>query len=428
MRIGDVIRYPQHITEKVTVDGLPNWYFETRGPDGAGWNVVRLDAGINQPALIGKVARRAPFIAIRSSPHRFGSAQTPWEDIHRPDQGFCRYFGDAKPGAKAAEEYLGNERMIDAFLLHKGDRADRAKAPPILVFEAVPFANRIKGQVMFHGVGVITRAELVVQRHEKSGQTFPNYMYEIALLDLADENEAISWDWINARRDGHVSDEACLALAPRSWKRWVESGPASVVGLRRNVLARSVVSEKMQRPPTSSPEFKILKEIYSYYHGKKHRFEALAEFTTNQIFEEQQIKYRMGWITQGGGDGGYDFVGSVDLDPGSVLRSSQQVVLGQAKCEKLDKPTNGMHIARLAARLRRGWVGVYKTTSYFSTSVQREVLADRYPVILVDGYRLSLVISTYLKSTGMSLHELLEGLSSSYEGRIGFGDPEAILA
>lgn len=429
MRIGDIVRYPKEIAvSRPTVDGLPNWYWETKGPDGKGWNVVRLESGINTSAMSGKHSTRIPFLAIRSSPHRFGSRQAPWEDVHRPDQGYSRYFGDAKPGEKAAEEYLGNDRMLDAFVLQKGDRADRLAAPPLIVLEAVPFKGRLKGQVMFHGVGVISRAELVVQRDDKTGRTFPNYSYEIALLDLAGEHDRLDWRWINARRDGSLSDEECLEFAPGSWKRWVEAGPASVVTLRRNVLTRNVVTEKMQRPPAGSPEAEILDRIYAYYAESRHRFEALAEFATQQIFAEQGIAYRPGWITQAGGDGGYDFVGAIDLDSASALKSSRQVVLGQAKCEKLNKPTNGLHIARLAARLRRGWVGAYVTTSYFSVPVQKEVLTDRYPVVLVDGLRLATVVRRYIIDHGVPLETLLDGLSTQYDDRIGFGDPDSVLA
>jgi hypothetical protein len=428
MKIGQILRYTAKINNEPTVDGLPNWYFETRGPDGLGWSVVRLDSGINTSAFDSKSEARLPFLAIRSSPHRFGSSSTPWEDVHRPDQGFSRYFGDAKPGGKSADEYTGNNRMLDAFVLQSGDRSDRLNAPPILVFEAVPNAGRVKGQVMFHGLGVITKAELVVQRDEKSKQTFPNYVFDIALLDLASENEEMNWDWINARRNSTVNIEDSLKLAPASWKKWVESGPAVVSRLRRNVITRSVVSEKMQQPAKGSTEEKILETIYNYYATKKHRFEALAEFVAQEIFREQGVSYKAGWITQGGGDGGFDFVGSIDLDPFGALKSSRQVVLGQAKCEKLGSATNGLHIARLAARLRRGWVGIYVTTSYFSMPVQREILTDRYPVVLIDGARVASVVRKYLIDHGIELSSLLDELSEIYEGRIGFGDPDSVLA
>jgi hypothetical protein len=424
MRIGQVIRYPASKSVKEVIDGLQNWYFLTAPPPGSNWPKAMLDSGINTSAMT--KSSRIPYLALRSSPHRFGSRDTPWEDIHRPDQGYSRYFGDAKPGNKAATDYLGNQRMLDAFIQQQGDWSSRLDSPPVLIFEAVEESGREKGQFVFHGLAVISRAELVVQSEPKGGRgTFPNYVFELAHLDLAPENETLDWSWINDRRDSAKSALDALSSAPQSWRTWVENG--SLGSLRRSVITRGVVTEKMQRPANNSEELKLLKAIYSHYQGRQHRFEGLAEFVIQQIFEDRGIEFKPGWITQGSGDGGFDFVGSVDLDPVGKIRASRQVLLGQAKCEKLDRPTNGLHIARLAARLRRGWLGAYVTTSWFSMPVQREILTDRYPVVLVDGLRLSEVIRKHLTDTGKELHQLLGRLDSEYEHRLGYGDPETVL-
>jgi hypothetical protein len=427
MRIGEIFRYPNDVSENKMVDDLPNWYFETRAPEGKNWNAVKLDRGINSSAVLAHSTQGVPYIAIRSSPHRFGSATTPWEDIHRPDQGYSRYFGDNKPGLRSANEAQGNGRMLESFILQSGSKEDRLRAPPILVFEATPYGGRIKGQIIFHGIGVITKAELVVQRDPKSILTFSNYVFDIALLDLSNENESLNWAWINSRRDPLISADESLKLAPSSWKRWISLGTGGIPRLRRNVIARNVVPEEFQRPIANSEEDKILKAIYQNYHGKKIEFESLAEFVTQQIFMDQGLKYSSGWITQGSGDGGIDFVSSIDLDPVGVVGSSRQVILGQAKCEKLDTSTNGIHIARLAARLRRGWIGVYVTTSYFSIPVQKEILLDRYPIILIDGGRIAAVVRKYLLEHGMELSELLSQLSETHSSKLGFGDPDSIL-
>ena len=155
MRTGERLRYgrpgtfPPHLA---TVDGMSNWWAATRPPDGSGLKVVKLDAGINAPAAIDGPEGRVPFLAIRSSPHKVGTEVTPWEDVHRPDQGYVRYFGDSKHGGTAeADATLGNRRMVTAWRQHvDGDKASRLRAPPILVFEAFPFARRAKGQVIFH--------------------------------------------------------------------------------------------------------------------------------------------------------------------------------------------------------------------------------------------------------------------------------------
>lgn len=427
MKIGQIIRYPAIPSLEIEIDGLPNWYAQTVAPEKSNWSSVKLDSGINTSAVLSGLNQVVPFIALRSSPHRFGSSATPWEDVHRPDQGYSRYFGDNKPGPTKAADSLGNRRMLDAFILQSGEKAERIKAPPVLVFEAIPYDGRTKGQVIFHGFGVITKAELVVQRSGETGSTFPNFVYDIALLNLEAENEDFPWSWINSRRDPAIDAETCFGLAPVSWKKWVQEGGNAIPALRRNVITRNVVSEAMQRPTVGSQDHLVLTKIYDHFSGRNHKFEVLAEQVTQLLFHEQGMHYVSGWITQGSGDGGFDFVGALDLDPFGPLRSSRQVILGQAKCEKLDKPTNGLHIARLAARLRRGWVGVYVTTSYFSIPVQREVLSDRYPILLVDGARLASLIRNYLQSSGENLEDFLNRITTEYEKRVRFQDPEMVL-
>ena len=426
MKIGEILRYPSKPTMRSQIDGRRNWYYETAAPSGQQWSRVKLDSGINCSENLGDVSRPNPYIAIRSSPHRFGSISTPWEDIHRPDQGYSRYFGDNKPGGGIASDSLGNRRMLSAFVLQAGNRFDREQAPPILVFEAVPDGGRTKGQVLFHGFGVISRAELVVQRSK--GGTFPNYVYDIALLDLAKESEEFSWEWINARRNPSIPIEESTALAPSSWRSWVKEGAISIPRLRRNVLSQRIVSEAMQKPAKGSVEERLLVDIYEYFAGRKHDFEMLAEFATQEVLQEQGVNFNPGWITQGSGDGGFDFVGSIDLDPSSPFTSSRQVILGQAKCEKLTRPTNGLHIARLAARLRRGWLGVYVTTSYFSYAVQREILEDKYPMVLIDGRRLAETVRRYLTNNDIELATFLSQFTNRYLERIRIGDPEMVLS
>jgi len=192
MKIGQILRYPNLITTTALVDGFSNWYYETASPTDKVWNAVKLDSGINSSAVLNGSKQGVPYIAIRSSPHRFGSSTTPWEDIHRPDQGYSRYYGYNKAGEKSANKSLGNIRMLGAFIQHSGTRTDRLMAPPIIVLEAVQYKGRVKGQLIFHGVGVITKAELIVQRDPASMLTFPNYVFDIALLDLSNENEQLS--------------------------------------------------------------------------------------------------------------------------------------------------------------------------------------------------------------------------------------------
>jgi hypothetical protein len=50
------------------------------------------------------------------------------------------------------------------------------------------------------------------------------------------------------------------------------------------------------------------------------------------------------------------------MDIGLGFGAAKVIVLGQAKCESLNTPTSGTHIARTFAKLKRGWLRVYVTT------------------------------------------------------------------
>lgn len=127
------------------------------------------------------------------------------------------------------------------------------------------------------------------------------------------------------------------------------------------------------------------------------------------------------------GDRGIDFVGRIDLAHG--FGSAAVVVLGQAKCESPAQATGGIHIARTVARLRRGWVGAYVTTSFFSTQVQEEVYEDRYPIVLINGMRLAQEVTALAMERGNpTVISLLDEIDATYEGRLQDRDPEDVLA
>jgi len=133
-----------------------------------------------------------------------------------------------------------------------------------------------------------------------------------------------------------------------------------------------------------------------------------------------------GWITPRSADGGADFVGRLDIGQG--LGGTRLVLLGQAKCEKASVPTNGNHIARTVARLRRGWLGAYVTTSFFSRPVQAEVIDDEYPIMLIGGAQVASTVEKAMFEVGAhDVDAYLDDLDSQYEGRVRFRQPSEIL-
>jgi hypothetical protein len=136
--------------------------------------------------------------------------------------------------------------------------------------------------------------------------------------------------------------------------------------------------------------------------------------------------YSEGWVTRGSGDGGVDFVGKVRLGQG--FAAVDVVVLGQAKCEALDKPTNGVALARTVARLKRGWIGAYVTTSFFSKQSQIEIIEDSYPLIKINGATLAEETLKLVESGGFrDTLGYLESLEIEYPEMIQNRRPDEIL-
>ncbi len=400
--MGNIYRYPA-VKERDTaeIDGFPNFSYHTNYK---GRKLILLDKGINPIARVMlKNEERIPAILISSSPHKVGSDETPWQDYFNAERGYIRYSGDNKDAKTKPESRWGNRALLKQYQLHNSsDSSERSLAAPIIFFKRVPQNNKVKGFLEFNGFGVITDVELKVQFNRKKNEEFVNYLFQFAVLDMTQENETFDWRWINERRNEKVSLNKSLELAPASWKHWLKEGNQGISNLRRNVSKVEILTKEEQIPEKGSRQEKILKEIYNFYSKEfknKKRFEKLAAIAAEHIITKKGSgSYKPGWVTKGSGDSGIDFVGRLDLGEG--FGTAKIIVLGQAKCEKLNSPTGGNHIARTVAKLKRGWIGVYVTTSYFSKSVQLEILDDKYPLLLVNGIILSNAVLQIMDEKG----------------------------
>ena len=428
LQIGQVLRYRRAEEEpEKYVDDLLNFRWIAQFPNAGAF---QLERGINTPSLIKGVdgIKRRPAILIASSPHKKGTSETPWQDFFDPDNGHIRYYGDNKNPGKDPASALGNKALLHAFqLAHSHEKELRAQTPPMLFFRRVTHDGKSKGFPQFLGFGVIRSAELVTQWDNKAERSFTNYAFDFTVLNMQAEHEVFDWNWIQSRRDTSLTLEESNRRGPESWRKWIASGANSLDTLRRRVSKLSIESQEDQRPAEGTELFDVLQTIYSYYAGRKHKFEALAEIISERVVGNDLGIYRKGWVTAAGGDGGADFIASIEL--GSGFSSAKLIVLGQAKCESLTTATGGNHIARTVARLKRGWLGVYVTTSYFSAPVQQEVIEDRYPIVLIHGKRVAKEVSEIVheSDTYDTVEEFLDEVTSAYESRIRQRQPEEIL-
>ena len=428
LQIGQVLRYPRAAEDpEEYVGGLLNFRRLAQYPDAAAF---QLERGINTPATVlgpDGIARR-PAILIASSPHKKGTSGTPWQDFFDPDNGHIRYYGDNKDPGKDPANAPGNKALMHAFqLAHSHEKEFRAQTPPMLFFRRVSHEGKTKGFPEFLGFGVIRSAELVTQWDNKNERSFTNYAFDFTVLSMQREHEIFEWNWIRCRRDTSLTLEESNRRGPSSWQKWIAGGANSLEALRRRVSKLSIESAENQKPMPGTTQYDVLQQIYSYYSNKKHKFEALAEVVAERVIGRDLGIYRKGWLTAAGSDGGADFIASIEL--GSEFSSAKLIVLGQAKCESLTTATGGNHIARTVARLKRGWLGVYVTTSYFSAPVQQEVIEDRYPIVLIHGKRVAKEVAQIVHESDSydTVGQFLDEVTSAYESRIRQRQPEEIL-
>ena len=424
LKIRDILRYARPYPNRLQlIDGLKNHFNVT---DFHGLNQVVLERGINPIAPVKAVdGERVPAILIRSSPHKIGSETTPWQDIFDVDNGYIKYYGDNKTPGKNPAEAAGNKALLKAFELYN-NAAQRQFAPPLIFYESVVKNGKKKGFIQFDGFGIIKEIELVTQYDRKADKTFSNYAFVFQVFSLTAEHEEFDWKWINDRRDKNLSLKQTSVHAPESWKDWMRNGAKAMERSRRRVSKLMIFSKAEQMPQAGSRVDKTVKAIYQFYSSKKAQFEGLAAAVTAKIMNDGGEGYSEGWITPRGSDGGVDFFGRLEI--GTGFGKAKLILLGQAKCEKPDIPTGGNHIARTVARLRRGWVGVYITTSYFSEAVQQEIIEDEYPIMLVNGKKLAEIVLKILHDEGhANLQKYLEDLDSHYEGLVKTKRPEELL-
>ena len=429
MKMGEIYRYSKKKDWKPkNKDGLPNYFHYTYTEKRS---YPLLEKGINP---IGGVSSdegiRCPAILISSSPHKIGTQDTPWQDIFDSDNGHIKYYGDNKSSDVDPSSTPGNKILLEQYKYYSSLNVNlRRLAAPLLFFRRIPYQGRKKGNVKFCGYGIISRIERISQIDPVTKNSFINYSYDFLVFNLEAENEKFNWEWISSRRNPKNPNDKTLKMAPSAWKIWVKSGMAAENKVRRRVSKLMVCSTIEQIPIKKSREEKTLLEILKFYGTKprsKLRFEALASKITANVIKESSGNYKEGWITPPGSDGGSDFVGRLDI--GHDFGRAKIIVLGQAKCEKYNSPTGGNHIARTIARLRRGWLGVYVTTSYFSESVQREIIEDKYPILLINGLKLARIVNSLILKEGFkSLRDFLEEIDNGYEGKIARRNPEEIL-
>src|SRR5262249_12434049 len=155
--------------------------------------------------------------------------------------------------------------LLEQLALHcSSDAHSRRKAVPLVLFRRKTVDGRQKGFPQFHGVGILRRAELVIQL-DRAGNSFSNYVFEILVFTLAPEHEIFDWKWINLRRDPDLTTAETQRAAPRAWRTWIAQGDESLPRVRRDVQRPRIRSTQDQLPDPGSHGERILRELRRRY-------------------------------------------------------------------------------------------------------------------------------------------------------------------
>jgi len=353
----------------------------------------------------GQTFKRVPAILLHNNPFKEGSEITPWVDVVEPEIGYAIYNGDNRKSSQHPFQARGNA-LLTRIQYFYTNPVLRKFAPPILLFTQREIKGNRTGYREFSGYGIPTRYMLLSQREKMSERYFTNLVVEIALFRLDTENESFDWEWIDRRRDGTLDANNVLKSAPSAWNLWVREGEAAVEKCRRRTARRRVFGKKEQLEYPEADKT-LVREVARYYAACPHAFEGLASLVAERVIGHG---CKRGWVTKRCADGGVDFVCRVDL--GSEFSSVPVVILGQAKCQD---SVSGKDLARLVARLQRGWIGVFVTTGVFSKATQQELCEDRYPVVLINGKRMARELRIFMNTEGITLAELLKREREWYE-------------
>ena len=364
---------------------------------------------------------RIPAFLLYSDNLRGFSENNPWLDVVDAHDGYALYHGDNRTPGSDPRSADGNRKILE--VAHQyADPDSRALAPPMVLFESARVQGSSASYRRLAGYGVPRNLRIQSQRSIRG--TFTNLVLELVLFSLTAEGEQFDWEWIDRRRDRSLTSGEALRSAPAAWRQWVRLGDSALEASRRRVYGATIRSPTEQIKEASHDDSEVAEEIYRFFDSNAYEFEGLASWVAGQVLGPRSSR---GWVTPRV-DGGIDFVGRLDL--GSGFAKTTVVILGQAKCIKPGSSVRGADLARTVARLKRGWIGVVVTTGTFSVRAQQELLADQYPIVLINGTRLAQEVRAEMVNTGLTLTDILHRETAWYRSnqrvlspdRIGFGD------
>ena len=298
----------------------------------------------------------------------FGEAE--WPDSLDYESGVFTYFGDKRTEGDLHKTTVGGNRLLRNIFnkLHVGQRE---LIPPILVFENYKGVDgsymRFLGLVAPGAQGVSSFDDLVAVWRIKDRNRFQNYR---SLFTVLKEN-LVSKVWLEDLVNGINPSDSIYC--PLSWKRWVETGIYDPLTCERKREPRS----KENQAPQNNNESNVLKKVMEGFSDREFEFAAVS------IVELMDPRFKDFIVTQRSRDGGRDAIGTYQV--GHADHQIQLTAIVEAKLWKENSDIGVKPMSRLISRIKHRDIGVFITTSCFNKQVQKELIDDNHPVILISG-------------------------------------------
>lgn len=303
--------------------------------------------------------------------HDVTSGQSnPWDDIVDLSNAEILYWGDAKSDqTRTVDDYRGNATLRKIFD-YIGD-GQKELVPPIL-----HFSKPKKGVVQFNGLCVLEKLD--ISWFDDHGRPVQNYHAKLTILDCAE----VCTEWLHHR----VASESLESLdehpnCPESWLKYKIGNKNPI-----DIWVQKIRSQAQQLPLVDSDDDKVLEQLLRL---DPYDFENVVVAIFKQM---TNITHHVAG-TKSTGDGGFDFYGTFKL-PRPL--GYEIAFRGEVKRYSRSTAVDPKSVSRLVARLARREYGIFVTTSYFTKQAQKEVLSDGYPVHLVAGADLVLILK-YLR-------------------------------
>lgn len=297
--------------------------------------------------------------------------ETEWPDSIDLESGTFTYYGDNRSAGRPLDETaVGGNRLLENVFrqLHVGDRAG---IPPFLCFSK--FKDQHGTQMRFLGLacpgaeGLSGLEDLVAVWRVQGQLRFQNYRSVFTILKVASVPHA----WLQDLVDGARPAES--PHCPEAWRIWVDTGAYSPLSCARQPQPRT----RAQQMPQNAEEKSVLKRVFDQLTPREFEFFAAA------LMPRVDRRFVELTVTPAVRDGGRDVLAKY-----RVGHDLHQVLVDAIVEAKHWQPTAAVGvkpIMRLLARLRHRDLGVFVTTSFFETQVQKELIEDGHPVLLISG-------------------------------------------